>query len=80
MSILQRWWTDHGTKIIGFGTVAIGAIEYIDSQTIKAIEFIAGPHWGPIASHGLVAAAGFLAAKRGFTNSKNKNAVAAAGP
>lgn len=75
MTILQDFWTNHGTKIIGFGTAAIGALEYVDEQTIKAVEFIAGPHWGPVLSHGLVAVAGFLAAKRGFTNSQKKNAV-----
>jgi hypothetical protein len=72
IAMWKKWWTDHGTKIIGFATAAIGVLEYVDDQTIKAVEFVAGPHYGPIVSHGLVAASGLLAARRGFLNTAKK--------
>lgn len=70
--VLKKWWTEHGTKILGYATAAVGILEYLDEQTIKAIEFVAGPKAGPIISHGLVAISGLLTAKRGFTNSAKK--------
>lgn len=72
MSILKSWWTNHGTKILGFGTAALGMLTYIDEQTIKAVEYVLGPHWGPIASHGLIALSGFMTARRGWLNSQKK--------
>lgn len=68
----QKWWHDHGTKILGFGSAAIGVLEYVDEQTIKAVEFVAGAHYGPLISHGLVAASGLLTARRGFLNTAKK--------
>ena len=68
----NTWWHEHGTKILGFGGVAIGALEYIDDQTIKAVESVAGPHYGPLLSHGLTAIGGLLVARRGYLNTARK--------
>lgn len=68
----NKWWAEHGTKILGFGSAAIGMLEYVDEQTIKAVEFVAGPKAGPVISHGLVALSGLLVARRGFINTAKK--------
>lgn len=73
---IHAWWLDHGTKILGFATAAIGMLEYIDSQTIQAVEFVFGPKYGTIISHGLVAVSGFLVAKRGWANTEAKKIAA----
>lgn len=72
MTILRSWWSNHGTKILGFGSALLGAATYVDEQTIHAIEFVSGPHWGPIFSHGLMVVAGLMTAWRGFLNSQKK--------
>lgn len=72
MDILRKWWIEHGTKILGFFTAAIAILEYIDAQTIQAVEFVLGHKYGPIASHGLIALSGILAAKRGWANTAAK--------
>lgn len=72
MDIVKTWWQLHGTKILGIGTAAVGMLEYVDAQTVQAINLVLGPKYGPMASHGLVAVAGLLTAKRGFVNSKKK--------
>lgn len=82
-TLAKAWWLEHGTKILGFVTAAIGMLEYVDTQTINAVEFIFGPKYGPIASHGLIALAGFLTAKRGWANTAAKKIAAekaSAGP
>lgn len=73
---LHAWWIDHGTKILGFLTAAIGMLEYVDTQTINAVEFVFGPKYGPIVSHGLIALSGFLVAKRGWANTEAKKIAA----
>lgn len=69
---MKKWWADHGTKILGFASAAVGVLEYVDDQTIKAVEFVGGTHYGPILSHGLVAVSGLLVARRGFLNTAKK--------
>jgi hypothetical protein len=69
VSTLQGWWKLHGTKIIGFLTAAIAAIEFIDQATINLIVTTLGPKWGPVVSHTLLITAGLLTARRGFHNS-----------
>ena len=70
--LLQTWWKGHGTKIIGFGTAAVGALAYIDQQTIHLIETFAGPTHGPHIAQGIMITSGLMTAYRGFTNSKPK--------
>lgn len=77
IELWKKWWAAHGTKIVGFGTAAVSVLEYVDDQTVKAVEFVAGPKYGPVVSHGITAVAGLLAAKRGFTNSAKAAAAAA---
>lgn len=69
----MKWWTLHGTKIIGFGTALLGALEFIDHETLQLIDTSLGPKWGPLTSHAIQILAGVLTAKRGFTNSQNKD-------
>jgi hypothetical protein len=70
---VTRWWDEHGTKILGFGGVAIGALEYVDAQTIHLVATIFGPTYGPIVSQVLTVIGGFLVARRGFLNSVKNN-------
>lgn len=72
MDKFKQWWAGHGTKALGFGGAFIGALEYVDAQTLQAINSVLGPKYGPMVSHGLTAIGGLLVAKRGFTNSKKK--------
>ena len=63
-------WKNHGTKVIGFGSAALGALAYIDHSTIQVVETTLGPKYGPITSHGLLIGAGLATAYRGFKNSQ----------
>lgn len=60
----MNWWTNHGTKIIGAVTTALGAISAASPDTLTGIFGAKGP---AIA----VAAAGLLTIWRGFSNSSN---------
>jgi hypothetical protein len=69
MNFLQKWWTLHGTKILGYGSAAIATVEYIDQKTVQLVETTFGPKYGPMLSHGILLISGLLTAKRGFVNS-----------
>lgn len=67
---IGNWWSAHGTKIIGFGAASVGALEFIDSGTLRLIETALGPKWGALTSHAILMASGLLTAYRGYTNSQ----------
>jgi hypothetical protein len=66
----QKWWGNHGTKILGFGATVIGVAGMIDRATIDEIGKVFGPKYGPLVVHALIIVGGLLVAKRGFTNSR----------
>jgi hypothetical protein len=68
VELVKRWWTDHGTKIAGFGTAILGTLTTIDHETVNLIGQFFGPTWGPRVSHGIFVAAGLVIAHRGFVN------------
>jgi hypothetical protein len=68
VNLWRQWWTNHGTKIIGFGSTVVGVITYIDQETIKVIESALGPIWGMRVRLLIFITAGLATAKRGFTN------------
>lgn len=69
---LKDLWAHSGTKVIGFGTTALGALSLLDATTVHLIEQTFGPHWGHRVSSGLLILGGVGTAVRGFTNSKPK--------
>lgn len=62
-------WVSHGTRILGFGTSAFGALAFLDKATIDTIGKLAG-HYEPYVVRGLMAAVGLAVAYRGFSNSR----------
>ena len=72
---IREFWKSHGTKLIGFATAAVGALEFLDASTIHLIEASLGSKWGPAVSHGILIASGLMTAYRGFTNSRNTRNV-----
>lgn len=70
MNLLKQWWTNHGTKILGFGSTALGALSLMDATTVHLIEQILGPHRGHQVSSALLIIGGLGTAYRGFQNSK----------
>jgi hypothetical protein len=66
---INDFWRNHGTKLIGFLSTAIGALEFLDSTTLRVIERALGPQWGPRVSNGVLILAGLATAYRGFLNS-----------
>jgi hypothetical protein len=60
VNLWRQWWTNHGTKIIGFGSTVVGVI--------KVIESALGPIWGMRVRLLIFITAGLATAKRGFTN------------
>ena len=69
---IRQAWRDNGTKLLGFGSVAIGALSALDHDTLQLIESEFGPHYGPHVMHALLIAGGVSVAMRGFANSKGK--------
>ena len=70
IATLKLWWAEHGTKILGFGSTAIGTLSMIDATTVHLIEQTFGPHWGHRIASGLMILGGIGVAARGFTNTK----------
>ena len=70
MNVVQQYWSDHGTKIIGFGSSVIGAISLVDATTVHMIEQLLGPHRGHQVSSAMLVIGGLGTAWRGFTNTK----------
>lgn len=63
-------WSQHGTKLIGFGSTVLGVVSLIDASTLHVIDELFGPHWGHRVSSGLMVVGGIGTAWRGYTNSK----------
>jgi len=59
-------WHKHGTKLLGFGTTALGVITYVDKETVNMLQDVIGVH----GVHYVLVASGLATAWRGFTNSK----------
>jgi hypothetical protein len=64
--MMKGWWTNHGTKILGFGTALITAVSYIDEKTVNIIQTTLGDAW----AHGILIVSGLATAYRGFVNSQ----------
>lgn len=60
----------HGTKLLGFAQVTVGALAVADQQMIAAA-------FGPDGLRWIILASGVLTAWRGFINTANQNARAA---
>jgi hypothetical protein len=69
MNWLKNLWKSHGTKVTGFATAALGALTYVDHETLNLIQGTFGPKYGPHVTHGILVASGLLTAYRGFSNS-----------
>jgi len=67
---LRGLWQQHGTKLIGFGGTALGALSMVDATTVHIIEGTLGEHWGHRVASGLMIIGGVATAYRGYTNSK----------
>jgi hypothetical protein len=64
MNFLKWIWVNHIQKLSGYLMAAVGALEYIDTQTIQLIGQTLGPKWGPIVSRGIQVSAGLMVAIR----------------
>jgi hypothetical protein len=73
VTLANKWWTVHGTKILGFGTSIAGTIALLDHETMDVIGKMFGPTWEPRIVRGLMALAGLIVARRGFKNSNASN-------
>ena len=51
----------------------MGALSYLDHETVQIIERTVGPKYGPPVSHGLIILGGLATAYRGFTNSRRRD-------
>lgn len=69
---LHDLWVNHGTKIIGFVTSAIGALALLDHETLDLIGQILGPNNGPIFTRVILLISGLATAYRGYRNSAPK--------
>lgn len=65
-------WKNHGTKLIGFATSAIGALALLDHETLNLIGQAFGDKGGPRVTRGILIIAGLATAYRGYQNSQPK--------
>jgi len=70
ITTLKTWWTNHGTKILGFGGTAIGSLSLMDATTTHLIADTFGPHRGHQVASALMIIGGLGTAYRGFTNTR----------
>ena len=66
---LKAIWTNHGTKVLGFGGMLLSTLSLIDHETLQIIESTFGPVYGPRVTHSIAIIGGVMTAYRGFTNS-----------
>jgi hypothetical protein len=66
----QWLWENHIQKVAGYAMAGIGALEYLDQQTIQLIGASLGPKWGPVVSRGIQVAAGLTVAIRAHQSRK----------
>lgn len=65
---MKDYWHNHGTKIIGFASTAVGILTLIDSATWQGIERALGPQLGEHVANGVLILSGVMTAYRGFRN------------
>ena len=63
-------WHKHGTKVIGYGSAVVGAITWLDHETVNEIGAFLGPTHGPSVVHGILVASGLVTAYRGHVNTR----------
>ncbi len=73
-NLLKQWWADHGTKILGYGSMIVGMLEVLDAHTVQVIQSVFGPKYGPIVSGVIQVLSGIAVARRGVINSRKLNA------
>lgn len=61
MKLIRRWWRLHGTKIIGYVTVALAFLATADQELVGDLLGPNFPRWALLVS-------GLLTALRGHTN------------
>lgn len=74
LTLWNKWWGSHGTKIVGFGTSIAGTLALLDHETMNVIGNMFGPVWEPRVVRALMALAGLIVARRGFMNTRTANA------
>lgn len=67
MNPIRRWWRNHGTKITGYTTSAVGVIAVSDP---KLVTDVFGQTWGERIFRWCLLAAGIITAIRGHQNTK----------
>lgn len=71
----MSFWSDHGTKILGYAATAAGGVLTIAAAASPtALTAVLGPKWGAYVG-AAVAIWGAATAKRGYTNSANQPPV-----
>ncbi len=70
LTALHTHWRQHGTKILGYGSIAIGTLEAVDRETANYVGEFFGPKYGPHVSHLLLVIGGLAVAHRGYKNSQ----------
>lgn len=61
--MINRWWKNHGTKMIGFASAGIGAVSIADPKLLA--ESIGAP-----TARWVLLGSGIVTVWRGFSNSK----------
>lgn len=69
---LKAIWSQHGTKVLGFGGMVLSTLSLLDHETIDIIGSTFGPVWGPRVTHGLAIFGGVMTVQRGRHNSQNQ--------
>lgn len=69
---LKAIWSNHGTKVLGFGGMVLSTLSLLDHETINLIGVTFGPLWGPRVTHGLAVLGGVMTVRRGMANSQPK--------
>ena len=67
---LKAIWSNHGTKVLGFGGMLLSTLSLLDHETINVIGSTFGPIWGPRVTHGLAILGGVMTVRRGMKNSQ----------
>ena len=67
---VKALWIHHGTKLIGFGSTALGALSMLDATTINYLSSTFGDHRGHQITAGLMLISGLGTAYRGYKNSQ----------
>lgn len=72
MNWFKQLWAEHGTKVLGYGSILIGALAEIDERTAQLIASLFGHAKETMVLHLLLAFGGVMTAMRGYKNSQPK--------